>query len=142
MCGSNFYETVFKNSQSIQNDSIIKGRCLFYLTPKLWLKNFKLTSKKLIGDRIMILADSLPEYASSNFAISSKSTESSSDTFLRFKSSRFLRAIRLGRPMRILFSKRRRNASSISRNMWFKFCSRSSQVSFHQRNWCKKPSNY
>ena len=69
----------------------------------------------------MILADSLPEYASSNFAISSKSTESSNDTFLRFKSSRFLRAIRLGRPMRTLFSKRRRNASSISRYMWFNF---------------------
>ena len=67
----------------------------------------------------MILADSLPEYASSNFAISSKSTESSSDTFLRFKSSRFFRAIRLGKPIRTLFSKRRRKASSISRSMWF-----------------------
>ena len=85
--------------------------------PNLRLKSFKI----LIWNRIIILADSLPEYASSNFAISSKSTESSSDTFLRFKSSRFLRAIRLGRPMRTLFSKRRRNASSISRNMWFNF---------------------
>ena len=139
MCGSNFDETVVKNSQSIQNDSIIKGRCLFYLTPKLWLKNFKLTSKKLIGDRIMILADSLPEYASSNFAISSKSTESSSDTFLRFKSSRFLRAIRLGRPMRTLFSKRRRNASSISRNMWFNFALDPLKFPFTRETDAKKP---
>ena len=90
----------------------------------------------------MILADSLPEYASSNFAISSKSTESSSDTFLRFKSSRFLRAIRLGRPMRILFSKRRRNASSISRNMWFNFALDPLKFPFTRETDAKKPSNF
>ena len=90
----------------------------------------------------MILADSLPEYASSNFAISSKSTESSSETFLRFKSSRFLRAIRLGRPMRTLFSKRRRNASSISRNMRFNYSLDPLKFLFTIETDAKKKSNF